>query len=377
MLNKFTEEVTNLDLVRVQLLLSQPGASLSSVLPTHTPTAPPPQGHAVQLRLVAEDPQKSFRLSTGTICPADVSWPAGRGVRVDTWLGTGPHGYPHPQWTIGVDFDSLLAKLVVHAGTLEESTARALRALCETRIRGDVKTNVELLAGVMSHADWTAGKMHTRWLEDHVDEVLALGRQQLYRDVHVSSSTSPNHSDRSSSDADGAPGTVLLQPGASFQLSLSSASQPSPAGQAQKHTLVLSSLGHNAFPSQLSGTITTSLTSAPLSFSLTQLSSTATSSHIELANPQDPTHIASPLSGKIVELHPALTAATEGSENGTYVHKGEALVVVSVMKMESVVSAPVSGNVVRLGRGIEVGVIVGEGTLLCVLGLGEGGLARL
>lgn len=269
-----------------------------------------------------------------------------------------------------------LGKIGSPCWNIEESTARALRALCETRVRGDVKTNVELLAGVMSHADWTAGKMHTRWLEDHVDEVLALGRQQLYRDVHVSSSTSPNHSDRSSSDADGAPGTVLLQPGASFQLSLSSASQPSPAGQAQKHTLVLSSLGHNAFPSQLSGTITTSLTSAPLSFSLTQLSS-ATSSHIELANPQDPTHIASPLSGKIVELHPALTAATEGSENGTYVHKGEALVVVSVMKMESVVSAPVSGNVVRLGRGIEVGVIVGEGTLLCVLGLGEGGLARL
>lgn len=142
----------------------------------------------------------------------------------------------------------------------------------------------------------------------------------------------------------------------------------------QKHTLVLSSLGHNAFPNQLSGTISTSLSPAPLSFSLTQLSSTAASSHTELANPQDPTHIASPLSGKIVELHAALT---EGSENGSYVHQGEALVVLSVMKMESVVTAPVSGKVVRLGRGIEVGAIVGEGTLLCVLGLGEGSLARL
>lgn len=376
-LNKSPEEVTNLDLVRVQLLLSQPGATISLVLPMHTPTVPPPQGHAIQLRLVAEDPQNSFRLSTGTIRLADVSWPAGRGVRIDTWLETGPHGDPLSQWTVGMDFDSLLAKVVVHAGTLEESTARALRALRETRVRGDVKTNMELLAGVMAHADWSAGTMHTRWLEDHVDDVLALGRQHLHRDVHASSSTSLSHSFRSSSDADGAPGTVLLQPGASFQLSLSSATSPTPAEQARKHTLVLSSLGHNAFPGQLSGTIITSLASAPLSFSLTQLSSAATSSHLDLANPQDPAHIASPLSGKIVELHPALTAAREGSENGSYVHKGEALVVVSVMKMESVVTAPVSGNVVRLGRGIEVGVVVGEGTLLCVLGPGEGGLARL
>ncbi len=343
----------------------------------HSPIPPLPQGHAIQLRLVAEDPQKSFQLSTGTIRPTDVSWPAGRGVRVDTWLGTGSHGGPHPQWTVGVDFDSLLAKVVVHSGTLEESTTRALRALRETRVRGDVKTNVELLAGVMAHPDWTIGAVHTRWLEDHVDEILSLGRQHFHRDIPASSSTSRSRSDRHLSEADNASGTVLLQPGASFQLSLSSATQASSAEQAQKHTLVLSSLGHNAFPSQLSGTITTSLVSTPLSFSLTQLSSTSTSSPIELANPQDPTHVASPRSGKIVELHPALTAATEGSENGSFVRKGEALVVVSMMKMESAVTAPAGGNVVRLGRGIKVGAIVGEGTLLCVLGLGEGGLARL
>lgn len=360
------EEITNLDLVRVQLLLSQPGATLASILPLHTPAPPPPQGHAIQLRLVAEDPQNSFQLSTGTIRSAEISWPGGRGIRTDTWLSSGDfHGVP--EWTVGVDFDSLLAKVVVHAGTFHEAAARALRALRETHVRGEVKTNVELLAGVVTHSDWTAGAVHTRWLEDRVEEVLLLGGQHLDRQDRRLQPSVSSPSGPSQSESEGSPGTVLLQPGASFQLSLSPTDKSQLDGQDQKHTLVVSSIGHNAFPQQLSGTITTSLASAPLAFSLTQLTSVSTSSQFELANPQNPTHLASPLAGKIVELHPALTAAIEGSEGERVVRKGEALVVVTVMKMESVVSAQTSGYVVRAGRGVEVGAIIGEGTLLCVL----------
>ncbi|KAI0634842.1 rudiment single hybrid motif-containing protein [Trametes polyzona] len=175
------EEVMHLDLVRVQLLLSQPGASLSTVLPECLPSPPTPHGHAIQLRMVAEDPQKSHTLSTGLLRPTDISWPAGRGVRVDTWLSRGSR-IPHDGagWTIGTDFDSLLAKIIVHARNDREATARASRALWETRIRGSVATNLEVLAGIVAHPDWAAGSVNTRWLEKHMQTVLQLGKQHLY-----------------------------------------------------------------------------------------------------------------------------------------------------------------------------------------------------
>jgi len=74
------------------------------------------------------------------------------------------------------------------------------------------------------------------------------------------------------------------------------------------------------------------------------------------------------LTGKIVELHSAL-AMDIGPERGQ-VRKGDPLLIVSMimMKMESVISAPFDGTVERIGKGIKVGVVLGEGMLVCVLG---------
>lgn len=57
-------------------------------------------------------------------------------------------------------------------------------------------------------------------------------------------------------------------------------------------------------------------------------------------------------------------------------HRGDTLAVLRVMKMESVVSAPVGGTVIRVGKGVQVGVVIGEGMLLAVVG-GDGGKSRL
>ena len=209
--------------------------------------------------------------------------------------------------------------------------------------------------------------MHTRWLEENVDHVLRLGADNL---------PPPSTTHRSSTNND--TGTVLLQPGSSFQLSLSPASDSFRHGPTQVHGLVLSTIRHNAFPDELSGTITTSLSSTPLTFSLTQSSSIATSSNFEFANPADPSHLPCPLAGKIVELHPALVAAADRSSPQSFVREGDVLVVVAVMKMESVVNALRSGHVSRIGRGVEIGAVVPEGSLVCVLSLQEKDpLARL
>ncbi|KAM5532153.1 hypothetical protein V8D89_014178 [Ganoderma adspersum] len=370
-----TEEISNVDLVHVQLRLSVPGTTLADVLPELVSSPAPPKSQAIQLRLVAEDPHRSFQLSPGTLRPSDISWPAGRGVRVDTWLSTGPYAHvSQAEWVVGVDFDSVLAKVIVHGASFDEATARAQRALRETRITGDTKTNLQLLTGVLAHPNWRAGTTHTRWLEENVDQVLRLGANNL------PSATSPApHIPSTNNNAPGAPGTILLQPGSTFQLTLSSSSDPLlPHGQTQVHGLVLSTIRHNAFPDELSGTITTSLSSTPLTFSLTQSSSIATSSSFEFANPADLSNLSCPLAGKIVELHPALVAAANDPSSQTFIREGEALVVVSAMKMESVVNASRSGHVSRVGKGVEIGAVVPEGSLVCVLNfLDKDQLARL
>ncbi|KAJ8502625.1 hypothetical protein ONZ45_g11586 [Pleurotus djamor] len=359
-----TEEITNVDLVRTQFLLSLPSTSLSSL--GISSSNYPSHGYAIQLRITAEDPLQGFRLSPGKISPSDISWPAGRGIRIDTWLNTGPGTSLTPSWTIGPDFDSLLAKIIVRGASFEEATQKSLRALKEFKLRGEVKTNVELLAGVMSHAAWKEGKIHTLWLESSLDEVMGLGKGVVDSRVATKGVGADELGVEPLAKASsGSGGSVMLQPGTVFNLSLTPTEGPS-QGVSTKHTLSINSLAHNAFPEQLSGTIQTTLTSSPLTFQLNQSASAAvnSSASIELADPNNASHIGSPLTGKIVELHPALLAKDGPRE----VKKGDTLAVLSVMKMESVVLAPFSGVVERMGKGIKAGIIINEGTLLAILG---------
>ncbi len=147
------EEICDIDLVRTQLLLFTSGTTLSSL--DLASSLPPPSTHAIQLRLTAEDPTRAFQLSPGSIMASDVSWPAGRGVRTDTWLTFGPHAHVPSAtegWVIGADFDSLLAKIIVHGRSFTEATEKARSALFETQVgRDSIKTNIPVVAGVIDH----------------------------------------------------------------------------------------------------------------------------------------------------------------------------------------------------------------------------------
>ena len=158
-----TEEICDIDLVRSQLLLFTPGTTLSSLNLASSP--PPPSTHAIQLRLTAEDPTRAFQLSPGSIVPSDVSWPAGRGVRIDTWLTFGPYAHGPSTaggWVIGADFDSLLAKIIVRGRSFTEATEKARSALLETKIgRNTIKTNIPVVAGVINHPDWVSNNIDT------------------------------------------------------------------------------------------------------------------------------------------------------------------------------------------------------------------------
>jgi acetyl-CoA carboxylase biotin carboxylase subunit len=117
------------------------------------------KGHAIEVRLNAEDPAKDFAPFPGKVDTLRI--PGGPGVRFDSMLY---NGYQIPPF-----YDSLLAKLIVHAETREAAIIRLTRALNELEIIG-VKTTKPLFLALASDASVQAGDVHTRWLEGWLTE---------------------------------------------------------------------------------------------------------------------------------------------------------------------------------------------------------------
>lgn len=296
-------------------------------------------------------------------------------MRVDTWLSLAPSHADFgsgavPVVEVGTEFDSLLAKIIVRGESPSHVGRRAIRALREVKLPSSIRTNLELLAGVVSHDDWKCGSIDTLWLERNVEGSLQLGKSALTVPTFQVPSARANTSNTGSSFSIQPSGSVLLQPGTSFSLSLSpipsQGEVQTSAPVAHNHTLSISSLTFNAFPDELAGSLHSSFSPVPFNFSLTRsTTSSLASTSFESPDPQNPGHVHSPLAGKIVELHPSLLLAADGKR--APIKKGQAVAVIGVMKMESVIQSPVSGFVERLGRGVEVGVVIPEGMLLCVL----------
>jgi acetyl/propionyl-CoA carboxylase alpha subunit/acetyl-CoA carboxylase carboxyltransferase component len=158
-----TEEVTGLDLVRLQLQIAA-GRSLADLGLTQD-RAPEPRGHAVQVRINLETmaPDGSARPAGGTLSVFEP--PSGPGVRID--------GYGYAGYRTSARFDSLLAKLIVHAGAggLSRAVAKAYRALSEFRIEG-APTNIAFLQNLLALPAVAAGEVHTRFIEQHMAELL-------------------------------------------------------------------------------------------------------------------------------------------------------------------------------------------------------------
>ncbi|WP_199440817.1 biotin carboxylase N-terminal domain-containing protein [Umezawaea beigongshangensis] len=143
-----TELVFGLDLVAWQLAVAE-GAALP-------PEPPEPSGHAIEVRLCAEDPACDWRPSTGTLLRFDV--PLVPGVRLDSGVETGSE--------VGVHYDPMLAKVIAWAPH-RHAAARTLAAVLRgTRVHGLV-TNRDLLADVLSHPAFLAGDTHTGFLDEH------------------------------------------------------------------------------------------------------------------------------------------------------------------------------------------------------------------
>ncbi|MFI5144998.1 MAG: acetyl-CoA carboxylase biotin carboxylase subunit [Ignavibacteria bacterium] len=141
-----TEQVTNVDLVREQIKIAA-GARIK-VKKVKS------EGHSIECRINAEDPDNKFSSSPGKITTFHI--PGGLGVRVDTHCYA---GYVIPQY-----YDSMIAKLIVTADTRNEAIARMYRSLDEFVIEG-IKTTIPFHKKMMRHEDFIKGDYDTGFLE--------------------------------------------------------------------------------------------------------------------------------------------------------------------------------------------------------------------
>lgn len=142
-----TEAITGVDLVEQQLLVAA-GKPLSLTQGMVRPT-----GHAIEVRINAEDPEADFRPSPGRATRA--AWPAGKGIRVDSHIGIGGEVPPF--------YDSLMGKLIVHAGTREEAVEQLARALAVLHIAG-LPTTAPLHRRILADPRFIAGGVDTGFL---------------------------------------------------------------------------------------------------------------------------------------------------------------------------------------------------------------------
>jgi acetyl-CoA carboxylase biotin carboxylase subunit len=146
-----TEEITGVDLVKEQIRVAA-GLPLS-----FRQNQIKPSGHVIEVRVNAEDPERFVP------CPGKIlvfNLPGGPGIRVDTCAYAG--------WTVPPYYDSMIAKLIVHAPTRDEAIARMKRALDEFTIEG-IKTTIPFFQRIFNHPDFIKGTFNTAF----VDRVLS------------------------------------------------------------------------------------------------------------------------------------------------------------------------------------------------------------
>jgi propionyl-CoA carboxylase alpha chain/3-methylcrotonyl-CoA carboxylase alpha subunit/acetyl-CoA/propionyl-CoA carboxylase biotin carboxyl carrier protein len=157
--------ITGLDLVRLQIEIAA-GRDLPFAQDEVTAN-----GHAIECRICAEDPERDFLPETGTIL--HLGAPQAAHLRFENALDRGQR--------ITADFDPMLAKLVAHGPDRAGATRRSIAALHDLALLG-VKTNIDYLARVLGHPAFAAGELHTGFVSQHKAALAAAEPAEATRD---------------------------------------------------------------------------------------------------------------------------------------------------------------------------------------------------
>jgi 3-methylcrotonyl-CoA carboxylase alpha subunit len=151
-----TEAITGFDLVEWQFRIAD-GESIA-VRQDEVPL----NGHAVEARLYAEDPDRGFLPSPGRIVALDL--PNGEGIRVDAGVAAG--------LTVPPDYDPMIAKVIAHGATREQALDRLAAALDDTVVIGP-RVNTPFLRALVTHPLFRAGKFDTSFIDAHLAKLIA------------------------------------------------------------------------------------------------------------------------------------------------------------------------------------------------------------
>jgi acetyl/propionyl-CoA carboxylase alpha subunit len=352
-----TEMVTGLDLVHLQLTIAEGRPLPAEVLNARI------TGHAIEVRLYAEDVDAGFLPSAGVFHRFDI--PRSTGVRVDAGVEDGS--------VVSVHYDPMLAKVIAHGRDRDQARRRLARALHEARIHG-VPTNRDLLVGILREPEFADGNIDTGYLDrHHPAELQAEGGNRQLGPMHALAAALAGQAERRAA----APVLSTLPSGWRNVRSGPQHTQFSSNGT----TIDLHyRLTHHGLTASVGGE----------AFGQLQLHS-ATTDHVEFAadgvrrgfhvrRVDSDYYVDSPLGSTIlVELprFPEVSALSEpGSllapmpgtvvrvrvDDGSPVSAGDVILVLEAMKMEHSIAAPHDGTVDEIrvveGQTVDVGVVL-------------------
>ena len=356
-----TEAVTGLDLVELQLLIAE-----GEPLPPQARAARI-NGHAIEVRLYAEDVAAGFVPATGTLHRFRI--PAAAGIRVDTGFRDGSVVSPY--------YDAMLAKVIAHARTRADAARRLARALGQAGIHG-LTTNRDLLTAILREPEFLAGGTDTGYLTRHEPAALAAASPTATATHALAAALARQARHRSE-----APVLGTLPSGWRNVFSAPQRVAYTAAGQAREVTyrirgnsveaevggVPLRALVHSATPDrvdlEIGGTRRVYLVNG-VGAEIYVDASDGSTALSETPRFGDPTKLAP--AGSLLAPMPGLVLRVL-AEPGAVVTAGQPLLVLEAMKMEQTVSAPADGVLAELRA--KAGEQVSTGQVLAVLESGD------
>lgn len=359
-----TEEVFGIDLVAIQIAVAE-GDRLG-----RQPNGP--GGHAVEVRLYAEDPADDWAPQTGTLRAFDI--PATEGIRVDSAVETGS--------TVGIHYDAMIAKVIAYGGDRRDAVRRLSAALRRARIHG-LTTNRDLLLAILADEDFVAENLSTKLLDDRLEAWTApTVSERVVRKAAVAAAFAE-------AEAATAGRRVLSRIPAAFR---NVPSQPrtrtyaTPAGVAEPGEITVSYSGgrDGLVPTDVDDLAVVSTSPDRVVLADAGVSETyavavrsgggavdvdgpdGSFSFVPVPTFVDPADVVA--EGSLLAPMPASVVGVAVTE-GQQVSKGDTVVVLEAMKMQHTISAPADGVVAQLS--VAEGAQVESGAVLAVIASDE------
>ncbi len=354
-----SECVTGLDLVALQIAVAE-GDELDG-------DAPASVGHAVEVRLYAEDPADNWQPQTGTVRTFGIEGvafanPVGHGIRIDSAVETGS--------LVGIHYDAMLAKVIAY-GPTRPAALRMLRgALRRARLHG-VTTNTDLLLGILGDEEFSAGRVHTALLDERLDPWVtpAVDDDSLRRYAVAAALAEARAATENAKVLGRIPTAFRNVP-----------SQPRTRtyrrGEAD-FTVAYSAERGDLKQHDLEGVVVLEATSSQVRLDnngVVETYDVAVGGHVDVDGPLgsvsfepvpifvDPAETVA--EGSLLAPMPA-SVISVAVENGQQVSKGDTVVVLEAMKMQHTITAPTDGVVSELS--VKAGSQVESGAVLAVI----------